>query len=178
MRICHVIDYFHTDVGYQEYYLALEQARAGHAVHVISSKYRQHTVAVAGPDEALGAAELRDAGVTVNRLPGRQRDTIGPGVCGATSDRPMHALRGGTRPWTIHADDGAGGAGGDEGGDGERLTTPPHEEIALGHPSPKRLADLRRLLAGVRQCTCNRHAALWVGNSPPEARFYTEHGWG
>ncbi len=72
MRICHVIDYFHTDVGYQEYFLAREMARAGHAVRVVSSPFRQHTVAVAGPDEEAGAAELVEAGVEVVRLPGRQ----------------------------------------------------------------------------------------------------------
>jgi len=28
MKIAHVVDYFHTDVGYQEYYLALDHARS------------------------------------------------------------------------------------------------------------------------------------------------------
>jgi glycosyltransferase involved in cell wall biosynthesis len=72
MRICHVIDYFHTDVGYQEFFLAREQASAGHAVRVISSTFRQHTVAEPGPDEVRGLAELHDAGVEVVRLSARQ----------------------------------------------------------------------------------------------------------
>ena len=36
MRIAHVIDYFHTDIGYQEYYLAQSMAAAGHKVQVVS----------------------------------------------------------------------------------------------------------------------------------------------
>ncbi|HEY2814054.1 MAG TPA: glycosyltransferase family 4 protein [Acidimicrobiales bacterium] len=72
MRICHVIDYFHTDVGYQEFFLAREQASAGHDVRVVSSTHRQHTVSVSGPDEARGSAELRDAGVDLVRLPALQ----------------------------------------------------------------------------------------------------------
>ncbi len=72
MKICHVIDYFHTDVGYQEYFLARDQARAGHDVTVVSSHLRQHTVATAGPDEQLGISELAAAGVQVIRLDARQ----------------------------------------------------------------------------------------------------------
>lgn len=72
MRITHVIDYFHTDVGYQEYFLALEQARAGHQVRVVTSTARHHTVAVAGPDEEEGRAVLEAAGVEVLRLPAKQ----------------------------------------------------------------------------------------------------------
>lgn len=72
MRITHAIDYFHTDVGYQEYFLALEQARAGHEVRVVTSTARHHTVATSGPDEVAGATELEEAGVEVVRLPARQ----------------------------------------------------------------------------------------------------------
>lgn len=72
MRIIHAIDYFHTDVGYQEYFLALEQAREGHQVRVVTSTARHHTVATAGPDEVTGATELEEAGVEVVRLPARQ----------------------------------------------------------------------------------------------------------
>ncbi len=72
MRIAHVIDYFHTDVGYQEYYLAKCMAESGHTVRVVTSPYRQHTVAVPGPDEEAGADALEVAGVEVVRLPARQ----------------------------------------------------------------------------------------------------------
>jgi glycosyltransferase involved in cell wall biosynthesis len=71
-RIAHVIDYFHTDVGYQEYYLAKSMAEAGHTVRVVSSHLRQHTVAVPGPDEASGEAALLASGVELVRLPARQ----------------------------------------------------------------------------------------------------------
>lgn len=72
MRIAHVIDYFHTDVGYQEYYLAKTQAEAGHEVLVLTSTFRHHNVGVSGPDEDLGARALERAGVQVRRLAGWQ----------------------------------------------------------------------------------------------------------
>ena len=68
MRIAHVVDYFHTDVGYQEYYLALTQARAGHNVMVITSKHRHHALGEEGPDAKVGQKLLDDAGVVVRRL--------------------------------------------------------------------------------------------------------------
>lgn len=71
MKIAHVIDYFHTDVGYQEYYLALHQARLGHQIDVIASTHRHHTVAVATDDEAAGEARLAGVGATVHRLASR-----------------------------------------------------------------------------------------------------------
>jgi glycosyltransferase involved in cell wall biosynthesis len=72
VRIAHVIDYFHTDVGYQEFFLAREMARAGHEVLVLTSVHRHHTVTEAGPDDAAGAADLAAAGVKVVRLRARQ----------------------------------------------------------------------------------------------------------
>jgi glycosyltransferase involved in cell wall biosynthesis len=72
LRIAHVIDYFHTDVGYQEYYLAKSMAEAGHTVRVVSSHFRQHTVAIPGPDEASGERALVASGVELVRLPARQ----------------------------------------------------------------------------------------------------------
>ena len=72
MNIAHVIDYFHTDVGYQEYYLAKYMAEAGHRVKVISSGFRQSTVTVPGPDELAGQQALDAVGVEVVRLPARQ----------------------------------------------------------------------------------------------------------
>jgi glycosyltransferase involved in cell wall biosynthesis len=72
VRIVHVVDYFHTDVGYQEYYLALAHARSGHAVRVVTSPFRHHSVGTPGPDEQLGQSTLDDAGVEVVRLAGRQ----------------------------------------------------------------------------------------------------------
>lgn len=71
-RIAHVIDYFHTDVGYQEYYLAKSMAEAGHTVRVVSSHLRQHTVAVPGPDESAGEQALVASGVELVRLSARQ----------------------------------------------------------------------------------------------------------
>ena len=68
MRIAHVVDYFHTDVGYQEYYLALTQARAGHKVVVITSQHRHHTLGEEGADAKVGQKLLDDAGVDVRRL--------------------------------------------------------------------------------------------------------------
>jgi glycosyltransferase involved in cell wall biosynthesis len=68
MRIAHVVDYFHTDVGYQEYYLALTQARAGHEVMVITSKHRHHALGEEGSDAKVGQKLLDDAGVDVHRL--------------------------------------------------------------------------------------------------------------
>ena len=59
MRICHVIDYFHTDVGYQEFFLAREQATAGHDVRVISSAFRQHTWSNQGPTKPAGWPSCR-----------------------------------------------------------------------------------------------------------------------
>jgi len=72
VRIAHVIDYFHTDVGYQEFFLARCMAAAGHDVQVISSGHRHHTVTVPGADERAGAKALADVGVEVVRLPAFQ----------------------------------------------------------------------------------------------------------
>lgn len=160
-------------MGYQEYYLALEQARAGHAVHVISSKYRQHTVAVAGPDEALGAAELRDAGVTVNRLPGRQLGHdrawlrgLGQAIADA---RPEAAhVHGPFTPTTVRAVRAATKCGATVLVDNHL-----HEEIAPGSSSPK-----NRVIYGAYSLAfgryLRRHVQHWVGNGPHEARFLSE----
>jgi glycosyltransferase involved in cell wall biosynthesis len=72
VRIAQVIDYFHTDVGYQEFYLAKSQAEAGHDVVVISSTLRHHTVARPGLDEQSGLHQLQTAGVEIVRLPAKQ----------------------------------------------------------------------------------------------------------
>lgn len=96
MRITHVIDYFHTDVGYQEFYLAKFQADAGHTVHVVTSEHRHHTVAHAGPDEVEGARMLADRGVEVIRLPARQLGHDRAWVYGLEG-----ALRA-TRPEAVH----------------------------------------------------------------------------
>ncbi|MDP2671603.1 MAG: glycosyltransferase [bacterium] len=37
MKIVHLIGYFQPELGYKEYYIALNQVRAGHEVHVITS---------------------------------------------------------------------------------------------------------------------------------------------
>jgi glycosyltransferase involved in cell wall biosynthesis len=71
MRIAHIIDYFHTDVLYQEFYLAKSQAEAGHEVRVIASNHRRGTVGVLG-DESVGIQLLGKAGVEVVRPQSRQ----------------------------------------------------------------------------------------------------------
>ncbi|MDP9072880.1 MAG: glycosyltransferase family 4 protein [Actinomycetota bacterium] len=71
MKIVHVIDYFHTDVCYQEFYLAKAQAEVGHDVSVVASDARHHTVAIP-QDNRLGTDLLDEAGVGIFRLKSRQ----------------------------------------------------------------------------------------------------------
>jgi len=71
MRIAHVVDSFQTDVGYQEYYLAMCMAEAGHTVEVITTHHRHHAVVEPGPDEAAGLADLVASGVVLHRLEAR-----------------------------------------------------------------------------------------------------------
>src|SRR5579872_2996930 len=68
MRIAHVIDYFHTDVGYQEYYLAKSMAEDGHDVRVVTTIYRQGNVATPVDDRGIGKERLDAAGVEIVRL--------------------------------------------------------------------------------------------------------------
>lgn len=71
MKIAHVIDYFHTDYLYQEFYLAKSQAEAGHDVRVIASVHRHGSVGAAGDGED-GRRLLNEAGVDVIRLQAHQ----------------------------------------------------------------------------------------------------------
>jgi glycosyltransferase involved in cell wall biosynthesis len=170
VRICHVIDYFHTDVGYQEFFLARDQARAGHDVTVVSSDHRQHTVAEPGPDEQLGLDELRDAGVTLVRLPGRQlghdRAWI-RGLGGAVAAaRPEAAhVHGPFSPTTFRAVRAARRAGA-----GVLVDNHVHEAIAPGSTSP-----VNRLIYGGYRATAGaylrRSVGAWVANGPHEADF-------
>jgi glycosyltransferase involved in cell wall biosynthesis len=75
MRIVHVADYFQPKLGYQEYYLAVCQAAAGHDVHVVTSdrympfpNYSQTVQSLLGP-RIVGPATSHSEGVTVHRLP-------------------------------------------------------------------------------------------------------------
>jgi glycosyltransferase involved in cell wall biosynthesis len=77
MRIVHVVDYFQPRLGYQEYYLAVCQAAAGHEVHVVTSDrykpfadYAETVEALLGP-RFVGAGVSELEGVTVHRLPCR-----------------------------------------------------------------------------------------------------------
>ncbi len=172
MRICHVIDYFHTDVGYQEYYLALEQARAGHDVHVISSPYRQHTVSVAGPDEQLGAAELAEAGVVLTRLPARQlgHDRAWlrglAGALSAVKPEVIH-IHGPFAPTTVRAVAAASSLGA-----GVLVDNHVHEEIAPGAARRANRA-IYRAYGAVAGPYLRRHVHHSVANGPHEARFLT-----
>lgn len=71
MRITHVVDFFHTDLLYQEYHLALQQARAGHDVHVVTSTRRQSGVGEASAAARAGQQALDEAGVTIHQLDSR-----------------------------------------------------------------------------------------------------------
>jgi glycosyltransferase involved in cell wall biosynthesis len=77
MRIVHVVDYFQPGIGYQEYYLAVCQAAAGHEVHVVTSDrykpfpdYAQTVGSLLGP-RFVGAGVSKLEGVEVHRLPCR-----------------------------------------------------------------------------------------------------------
>lgn len=77
MRIVHVVDYFQPGIGYQEYYLAVCQAAAGHEVYVVTSDrykpftdYAQTVESLLGP-RFVGAGVSRLEGVEVHRLPCR-----------------------------------------------------------------------------------------------------------
>lgn len=72
MRIVHLIDYFHTDVGYQEYYLAKFQAKSGNDVRVVTSALRHHALSRPEPSEAAGRTDLLRVGVELVRLPAIQ----------------------------------------------------------------------------------------------------------
>jgi glycosyltransferase involved in cell wall biosynthesis len=170
MRICHVIDYFHTDVGYQEFFLARDQARAGHEVTVIASDHRQHTVAETGPDEQLGLHELHAAGVTLVRLPGRQlghdRAWI-RGLAGAVAEAAPEAahVHGPFSPTTFRGVHAARKAGA-----GVLVDNHIHEAIAPGSTSAVNRAVYGgyRLTAGAY---LRRAVGAWVANGPHEADF-------
>lgn len=69
MRIVHVIDHFQPWMGYQETYLAREQARQGHDVTVVTSnRYGKVAGDLAG-QHALEAGRRTEEGIDVVRLP-------------------------------------------------------------------------------------------------------------
>ncbi len=39
MKVVHIIGYFQPEYGYEEYYTALNQAKVGHEVHVLTSNW-------------------------------------------------------------------------------------------------------------------------------------------
>jgi glycosyltransferase involved in cell wall biosynthesis len=66
MRIVHVIDHYQPLMGYQETYLAREQAKQGHQVTVVTS---DRLATVAGNDRKVAAGRETVDGVDVIRLP-------------------------------------------------------------------------------------------------------------
>jgi glycosyltransferase involved in cell wall biosynthesis len=170
MRICHVIDYFHTDVGYQEFFLAREQASAGHAVRVISSAFRQHTVAEPGPDEARGLAELHEAGVEVIRLPARQLGHDRTWLRGLDAAITAHSadvahVHGPFCPTTVRAVRACGRAG-------VPVLVDNHIQEAIAPASTSTLGRLS--YAAYRMAfgrVLRRDVGAWVANGPHEADF-------
>lgn len=75
MKILHVIDYFQPKLGYQETFLAKEQMKAGHEVHVITSdryypfpNYDKSVKDLLG-ERILKPGTFTEEGITVHRLP-------------------------------------------------------------------------------------------------------------
>ncbi len=170
MRIVHVIDYFHTDVGYQEYFLAREQARAGHPVRVVTSMHRHHTVSTPITDETDGDAELARAGVDVVRLRARQLGHDRAWLTGlndaiATHEPDVAHVHGPFSPTTVRATRSCAG-----------LRVPVlvdnhiQEAIAPGSVSPagRLYYTLYRVALGR---WLRRHVSTWVANGPYEADF-------
>lgn len=173
MRITHVIDYFHTDVGYQEFFLARDQAAAGHDVTVIASDHRQHTVAEPGPDEQLGLDELHAAGVELVRLPARQLGHDRSWIHGldqaVAASRPDAAhVHGPFSPTTVRGVRAAHRAGA-----GVLVDNHIHEAIAPGSTTPANRAVYAAYgaTAGVY---LRRHVGAWVANGPHEAEFLAQ----
>lgn len=173
MKICHVIDYFHTDVGYQEYFLAREQAIAGHAVTVITTHLRQHTVAVAGPDEQAGLDELVGAGVTLRRLPAHQ---IGHDRCWIrglhreiTAARPDAThIHGPFSPTTVRAVRAASHVR-------ASILVDNHIQEAIAPASGTvRNQRIYRVYRGVFGAYLRRTVDRWVANGPNEGAFLTD----
>ncbi len=71
MRIVHVVDFFSTDLRYQEFHLALQHGRAGHEVHVVTTDRRHGGLPAPTAAAEAGARLLADAGVQVHALPAR-----------------------------------------------------------------------------------------------------------
>lgn len=173
MRIIQVIDYFHTDVGYQEYFLAREQAAAGHQVTVITSEHRQHGVADVGPDEQLGLDELLASGARLVRLPARQlghdRAWI-HGLEGAIRDaRPEGAhVHGPFSPTTVRAVRAARRAG-------ASVLVDNHVQVAIAPGATDRRNRLIYAGYGATAAPYLRRAVdSWVANGPYEAEFLAE----
>lgn len=173
MRICHVIDYFHTDVGYQEYYLARDQAVSGHAVTVITTNLRQHTVATAGPDEQEGHDRLVEAGVTLRRLPAHQ---LGHDRCwvrslhrAITTERPdaVH-VHGPFAPTTVRAVSAASSAR-------ASILVDNHIQEAIAPASTtglnRRIYDIYRRVFGAY---LRSRVDTWVANGPNEGAFLSD----
>jgi len=73
MRIVHVVEYFHSMLGYQELFLAKEHVKAGHDVYVVTSD-RYHSsiytrsMAVLIGSRVKGAGFFNESGIQVWRL--------------------------------------------------------------------------------------------------------------
>ncbi len=68
MKIAHVVDYFHPNMGYQENHLARIQAGEGHSVLVLTGE-RLTPWSMNLPSVRMGDQELKKAGIEIKRLP-------------------------------------------------------------------------------------------------------------
>lgn len=71
MRIVHVTDHFQPQLGYQEAYLARDQARLGHDVTVVTSDRLARVAAQRDGGRTVRAGRAEEFGVQVVRLPVR-----------------------------------------------------------------------------------------------------------
>lgn len=174
MRIAHVIDYFHTDIGYQEYYLAQSMAAAGHKVQVVSSRFRHHTVPLASAEEGQGKATLAAAGVDIVRLPAYQLGHDRAWLRGL--QRQIAAFE----PDAVHVhgpfNPTAARTAWAKGGDGFRLLIDNHLTNA-NTPGARSLAG-RAAYGGFDRAAgplLRSRVDSWVAVGPDEARFLHQH---
>lgn len=102
MRIVHVTQHFIPSLGYQEYYLAREQIRAGHEVHVVTS----NVMWSAGPYSALaagGAARVTGSGYALEFGIPTWRLPVKWGLKGRPILEALGETVGSLRPDVVHA---------------------------------------------------------------------------
>lgn len=69
MRIVHVIGYFQPEFGYEEFFVAREQASAGHEVHVVCSDRIAKFGNISLSERMRPVGQSTIDGITVHRLP-------------------------------------------------------------------------------------------------------------